>query len=472
MADVVHRLDLEVRPATSALRGSVPVPTDKSIAHRALLLAAIAEGTSELRGVAALGATGVTRRAVEALGVRCEDAGEGVVRVEGKGLAGLTEPAAPIDCGGAGTALRLLAGLLAAQPFRTVLEADAYLRQRPMARVVNPLRKRGATIEGRFHPKKAGEVLAPLTIGPLPPGALLLESEESLVVASAQVKTALLLSGLYADGNTYVSEPVVSRDHTERMLQALGVPVGAVGSVVELDVSAWSPRRLPAFGVTLPGDPSSAAFVLAAGLLVPGSAVSVRGVGLNPTRRGLLEYLRDVGAQVSVEERGAELGEPIGLVHAQYGGPLRRGLLAGETLVRAIDEVPVLCALAARADGVTEIADAAELRVKESDRLAAMARVLTAFGVACEERPDGLLIEGRPGAPLRACEVDSGGDHRIAMTAALLGLVADGPVRVRDVACVSTSFPRFAGTLRALGADVRVVDSGEPARTHAGSDEG
>jgi 3-phosphoshikimate 1-carboxyvinyltransferase len=222
-------------------------------------------------------------------------------------------------------------------------------------------------------------------------------------------------------------------------------------------VGGWD-RRIPPFSLQIPGDLSSAAFLLVAALIVPGSEVILRGVGLNPTRRGLLEYLRDVSAPVSIEERGERMGEPVGDLQVTHGGPLRRGLLAGETLVRAIDEVPALCALAARSEGVTEIADAAELRVKESDRLAAMARVLRAFGVACEERPDGLLIEGKPEGPLTAAEVDSGGDHRIAMTAALLALVADGPSRVRDVACVGTSFPRFAGTLRALGADVRAVE--------------
>lgn len=452
----MNTLDFEINPG-GALRGGVPVPTDKSIAHRALIFGALAAGPCQLAGVAPLGATATTRRALEGLGVRFVDEAPGQLRVEGVGLTGLSAPSAPLDCGGSGTTFRLLAGLLAAQRFQSTLAADAYLSQRPMARIVAPLRRRGATIEGRFHPTRAGEILPPLVLGPLPPGAMLLESEESLPIPSAQVKSALLLSGLYAEGNTYVREPVVSRDHTERMLCALGVPLHAVASLVELDVQRWD-RRLPPFSMQIPGDLSSAAFLIAAALLVPGSEVSLRNVGLNPTRRGLLEYLRDVGATVAVEERGDQMGEPVGEIQAMYGGPLRRGLLAGETLVRAIDEVPVLCALAARSAGVTEIADAAELRVKESDRLAAMARVLRAFGVRCEERPDGLLIEGKPEGPLTAAEVESGGDHRIAMTATLLALVAEGPSRVKDVHCVGTSFPRFAGTLRALGADVRAVE--------------
>jgi 3-phosphoshikimate 1-carboxyvinyltransferase len=449
-------VDFVVTPG-GALRGGVPVPTDKSIAHRALILGALASGPSQLQGVAPLGATAVTRRALEALGVQFTEESPGQLRVQGVGLGGLRPPAAPIDCGGSGTSFRLLAGLLAAQRFASTLSADAYLSQRPMARVVAPLRRRGAVIEGRFHPSRAGELLPPLAIGPLPPEAALLECEESLPIPSAQVKSALLLSGLYADGNTYIREPVVSRDHTERMLRALGVPVQAVASMVELDVAQWN-RRIPPFSIQIPGDLSSAAFLLVGALLLPGSELTLRQVGLNPTRRGFIEYLRDVGAPLAVEERGDQMGEPIGDLQLMYGGPLRHGSLGGETLVRAIDEVPAVCVLAARSEGVTEICDAAELRVKESDRLAAMARVLRAFGVRCEELPDGLRIEGQPEGPLRAAEVESGGDHRIAMAATLLALVADGPSRVRDVGCVGTSFPRFAGTLRALGVAVCAVE--------------
>jgi 3-phosphoshikimate 1-carboxyvinyltransferase len=451
------RVDLRVQPATKALSGGVPVPCDKSIAHRGLLLGAIATGQTELRNFSAGEGNLATLRAIEALGARVEEGGDGVLRIEGKGLLGLSEPAGPIDCGGSGTTIRMLAGLLAGQHFQSTLAADAYLGQRPMARVVGPLRRRGASIEGRFHPSKAGEVIAPLVIGALPPGQALIESEESLPIPTAQVKSALLLSGLYADGNTYVREPLVSRDHTERLLRALGVPIEAVATMVELDVSRWS-RRIPAFSMTIPGDFSAAAFLIGAALLVPGSRVAIRDCGLNPTRRGLLEYLRDAGASLTVEERADSLGEPVGLVFAEHG-PLRGGVFAGELLVRGLDEVPVLCAIAARSHGVTEIADAAELRVKESDRLAAMAGVLRAFGVRCEERRDGLVIEGRPEGPLPAAEVESGGDHRIAMTAALLGLVADGESCVRDAGCIATSFPRFAGTLRALGADLRAVEA-------------
>jgi 3-phosphoshikimate 1-carboxyvinyltransferase len=453
----VGRTDLRVQPATRPLTGGVPVPCDKSIAHRGLLLGAIATGQTELRNFSAGDGNLATLHAIQALGAPVEEIGPGALRITGHGLLGLSEPAAPIDCGGSGTTIRMLAGLLAGQHFRSILAADEYLSQRPMARVVGPLRRRGASVEGRFHPTRGGEVLAPLEIGPLPPGQALIESEEQLPIPTAQVKSALLLSGLYADGNTYVSEPLVSRDHTERLLRALGVPIEAVATMVQLDVSRWS-RKIPAFAMTIPGDFSAAAFLIGAALLVPGSQVAIRDCGLNPTRRGLLDYLRDAGANLSIEERADSLGEPVGVISAGYGA-LQGGLFAGELLVRGVDEVPVLCAIAARSHGVTEIADAAELRVKESDRLAAMARVLRAFGVECEERRDGLIIQGRPEGALTAAEVESGGDHRIAMTAALLGLVADGESCVRDAGCIATSFPRFAGTLRALGADLRAVEA-------------
>jgi 3-phosphoshikimate 1-carboxyvinyltransferase len=451
----VSRVDFVVQPARAPLRGSVPVPSDKSIAHRALIFASLAEGTSEIRGFSYGGDNVSTLEAMRAMGVRVEDDGEGTLKVHGVGLHGLRAPAGPLDCGNSGTTMRILSGVLAAQPFQTTLVGDASLSKRPMARIAGPLRRRGATIEGAFHPTKAGEITPPLVIGPLPAGARLMGIEEDMRVASAQVKSALLLSGLYADGPTYVKEPLVSRDHTERMLQALGVPIRAVGTVVELDPAGFS-GVLRAFSMDVPGDLSAAAFLVGAALLVPGSEVVVRGVGLNRTRSGFLDFLRDIGALLTAEERGDAMGEPVGDLFVR-GGDLRSGLLAGEVVTRAIDEVPALSAIAARGRGTTEIADAAELRVKESDRLRAMARVLAAFGVTSEERPDGMKIVGHPDAPLTAADVDSEGDHRIAMSAVMLGLVADGETRVRDVECVGTSFPRFAGTLRALGADVRAV---------------
>ncbi|MEZ4293536.1 MAG: 3-phosphoshikimate 1-carboxyvinyltransferase [Polyangiaceae bacterium] len=440
---------------TRPLTGSVPLPADKSIAHRALLFAALAKGKSRIAAPVLGEDNASTAGALRAMGVRIDEA-EGEVAVEGAGLEGLAAPSAPLDCGNSGTTMRLLAGLLSAQRFATTLTGDASLSRRPMERVARPLRLRGARIEGELDPRKPGECTAPLRIGPLPEPHVLGPLEQEMKVASAQVKSALLLSGLYADGPTYVREPSLSRDHTERMMSALGVPVRTMGPMVELDPAEWS-GQIDAFDLTVPGDLSAAAFLLAAAHVVPGSRVDVRGSGLNPTRTGVLDVLRDMGGAFEVEAHGDALGEPVGLVRASWAS-LSAARIGGELVARSIDELPILIGLAARARGVTVVADAAELRVKETDRIAAMAELLRAFGVACEEQADGIAVEGRPDGPLAAADVNSHGDHRIAMTAAVLGLVAADKVRVRDVACIRTSFPRFVGTLRALGATIEVEE--------------
>lgn len=451
--------DLVIHPADRPLFGSVPVPADKSIAHRAILLAGIAGGRSRIRGGALGEDNRATLAAMRALGVAAEETAPGELEIEGAGLSGLKEPAAPIDCGNSGTTMRLLAGLLVGQRFAARLVGDGSLSRRPMERVARPLRLRGGRIEGRIDPRRVGEITAPLDVGPLPAPHVLSGLEYDLPIPSAQVKSAILLSGLYAAEPTYVREPIVSRDHTERMLCALGVPVRAVGAMVELDAPSWSGEISP-MDLAVPGDLSAASFLIAAAQIVPGSRVTARRVGLNPTRAGLLEALRDMDGVFAAEARGEELGEPIGDLHAG-AAELRAARVGGEVAARAIDELPILCALAARARGITELRDAAELRVKESDRIAAMAEVLRAFGVGCEERPDGIVIEGRPEGPLAAADVESRGDHRVAMAAAVLGLVAAGPTRVRDAACIATSFPRFVGTLRALGARIEVAAGAE-----------
>lgn len=456
MTDGAPRRDFVVRGDPGrALRGGVPVPSDKSIAHRGLILGALGRGTTELRRFSYGGDNVSTLGIVRALGVEVDDDGAGTLRVHGKGLLGLTAPADDLDCGNSGTSMRVLAGVLAAQPFSSRLVGDASLSKRPMARVADPLRRRGARIEGVFHPSKAGEITPPLSITGLADGHRLGASEEVLAVASAQVKTALLLSGLFADGSTMVREPLVSRDHTERMLAALGLPIEAIGPLVRFDVARFD-GELPAFSMDIPGDLSAGAFLWVAAALSPGGAVTVRDVGLNPTRAGVLDVLRLVGAHVEVEPRTDALGEPIGHVTVR-GGPLLGAAVGGELVVRSIDEIPIVTCLAAGMHGTLRVTDARELRVKESDRLAAMAEVLRAFGLACEELPDGLVVEGARGRPLHTADVESRGDHRIAMSAAVLGCFAEGETRVRDVDCVATSFPRFAGTLRALGADVRAV---------------
>ena len=444
-----------------ALRGRLEVPGDKSIGHRALLFAALARGDSLIRGLSAGLDNRATADVLRALGVSLEETGEGV-RVSGVGLHGLRMAKGALDCGNSGTSMRLLSGLLAGQRFGSRLVGDASLRSRPMMRVVGPLRARGALIAGASG-AKLDEVYAPISIAPLVEGESLLGLEYDMPVASAQVKSALLLSGLYATGPTSLSEPVVSRDHSERMLAYLGAPIRVAGPMVQLDPAgpgddgaAWS-GGWDGFDWEVPGDLSSAAFPLAAALTVPGSRVEIDRVGTNPTRTGLLDALRDMGARMTTRSLGAAAGgEPFACLDAEYGA-LRAGRVGGELLVRMIDEVPVLAALAARASGSTDIRDASELRVKESDRLRAMAETLGAFGVPVEELPDGLRIEG--GSALHPARVDSRGDHRVAMSAAVLALGIEGESVIEDVDCVRTSYPSFAETLRALGADLSEVEA-------------
>jgi 3-phosphoshikimate 1-carboxyvinyltransferase len=444
-----------VHPVQGPLRGSVPVPSDKSIGHRALLFGALADGVTRIRDFSRGEDNLSTAGALRAMGIRIDEISPSEVHVHGKGLFGLEAPQADLDCGNSGTTMRLLCGVLAAQPFDSTLVGDASLTKRPMNRIAVPLRRRGARIEGAPHPKKAGEITAPLRISGLKEGEFLTGLEFESPVSSAQVKSAMLLSGLYAHGPTYVKEPYVSRDHSERMLQAIGAPLRTMGPIVELDPAGWDGKLSP-IDVDLPGDISAAAFLLVAGTIVDGSEVMVRFVGTNPTRTGILDMLRDMGAPAQLEPLGDRAGEPIANVVVGKADLVGR-LFGGETVARAIDEVPILCALAARAKGTTTICDAKELRVKESDRIATMAKVLRAFGVGCEEREDGLVIEGTQ-APLKACRVDCEHDHRIAMTAAVLALLADGPSTIDGAEVIATSFPKFVATLRALGARVDVEE--------------
>lgn len=450
--------DLRVFPiGDGRLQGSVPVPSDKSIGHRSLLFAALCRGKSKISGFSFSADNVSTKDALAAMGIQSQVTGKAELEVTGQGIFGLRAPQVPLDCGNSGTTMRLLTGILAAQPFPSTLIGDASLSRRPMMRVVGPLRARGARIEGQPHPKKAGDVTAPLAIAGLPEGEYLGPLEYASPVVSAQVKSAILLSGLFAHGATHFREPAVSRDHTERMLQALGVPLKTVGPVIELDPAGWS-GEMPAFDIEIPGDISAAAFLMVAAQIVPGSRVTIRAVGTNPTRTGILEILRDMGGGLSVESLGERAGEPLAEIHA-FASALRPGRIGGEVVARAIDEIPITCALAARASGTTVIRDAEELRVKESDRIATMVGVLRAFGVKAEELPDGMEIEGKEG-PLTPAEVESHGDHRIAMTATVLGLLGKEPSIVRDVDCITTSFPKFVATLRGLGARIDVSNDG------------
>ena len=444
---------LVVHPAGRGLEGSVPVPSDKSIGHRALIFAALADGTSRIAGFSHGEDNVSTATCFRALGVGIEDVSRTELKVTGAGLFGLRAPDRDLDCGNSGTTMRLLSGILCAQQFASRLVGDASLSGRPMMRIVGPLRARGGHLDGKPHPKKAGDVTAPLDIRALVNGEFLTELELDSQVASAQVKSAVLLSGLYAHGATFFREPTLSRDHTERMMLAMGVPLQTRGPVVSLDPSGWDGKLAP-LDIEVPGDVSAAAFLLVAAQIVPGSKVSIRDVGVNPTRTGLLEIARDMGAGLRVEPQGDRAGEPLANLHGWHE-PLRSGRIGGELVPRAIDEIPIACVLAARAAGATVITDAEELRVKESDRLATMAGVLRAFGVECEETPDGMRIVGSD-RPLTPADVESRGDHRIAMSAAVLALAASGPSTIRDADCIATSFPRFVGTLRALGARVDV----------------
>lgn len=445
---------LKVFPAEKPLSGSVPVPSDKSIGHRALIFGALSRGSSRIRGFSYGEDNVATLNAFRAMGVSFDDDSRGTLVCHGVGLNGLDAPQSDLDCGNSGTTMRLLCGLLCAQPFPSRLVGDASLSRRPMARVAGPLGKRGGHIQGVPHPQKQGDITAPLSIAGVEGGTRLEPLEYAMPIASAQVKSALLLSGLYASGPTIVSEPLLSRDHTERMLQALRLPIETAGTLVKLHPPA-DPSCIEAFEIDVPGDMSAAAFILAAGLLVEGSTITVRNTGLNPTRTGFLDIVKQFYGSLRVQPQGDALGEPVGQV-STGASELKGAGVGGEIATRAIDEIPIACALAARAKGETRFSDVAELRVKESDRIAEMVTVLRAFGLSADETEDGLVVQGQPEGRLKPALVRSRGDHRIAMSAAVLGLLADGETRVEDADCIGTSFPRFVGTLRALGARIEV----------------
>lgn len=443
-----------VKPAEKPLRGAFDLPGDKSIGHRALILSALASGRSTLRNLSGGDDNHRTRAVLAAMGVAMTDL-DGALTVDGVGLAGLRAPKGDLDCGNSGTTMRLMAGVLVAQDFASRLVGDASLTRRPMGRVTRPLRGRGARIEGAIDPARRDEV-PPLEISALDGGKRLFELEYELPVASAQVKSALLLSGLWADGATSLREPHVSRDHTERMLLSMGVPLDTMGSAVRLDPAGWSGVLSP-LDLDVPGDPSSAAFLVVAAHVVAGSRVAARRVCTNPTRAGFLEVLRDMGGGAVLDPKGERGGEPVGNLHVGVGdtGSLRRGArVGGELAVRSIDEIPALVAAAAVAPGESRFEDVGELRVKESDRVAALVEMVRAFGLEAEATGDAFTVQG--GRPKGGATVRSYGDHRIAMAAAVLALAADGETLVDDVGCIDTSFPSFAAILRGLGATLDV----------------
>lgn len=425
--------------ARRALSGRARVPGDKSISHRAVMLGSLAEGLTEVEGFLEGEDTRATARAFEAMGVRIERPEPGRLRIHGRGMRGLEPPSAPLDMGNSGTAMRLMAGILAAQRFPSVLIGDASLTQRPMARVTVPLVQMGADIRARE------DRFAPLEIRP---ASGLRGRRFELEVASAQVKSCLLLAGLYAEDETTVVEPRATRDHSERMLAAFGAPIRVDG----LTVSVSRCDVLRGTRVQVPADISSAAFPLAAALLVPGSEIVLEGVGMNPRRTGLLDALALMGADIVRDNPRLQGGEPVADLRVRHA-PLH-GIEVPEALVPdMIDEFPILFIAAACAEGVTVVRGAEELRVKESDRIAVMAAGMRALGADIEETPDGARIRG---GSLHGGLVDSAGDHRCAMSFAVAGLVADRAVEVLDCSNVATSFPGFVALMRELGAAIEM----------------
>jgi len=416
-----------------SLRGTVALPGDKSISHRYAMLAAIAEGPSELRHFASSQDCRSTLGCLRGLGVEVREEGDAVT-VFGRGLNGLCAPAGVLDAGNSGTTMRLLSGILAGQTFQSTISGDESLSRRPMGRIAQPLRLMGAAVEARARD------LPPLTIR----GGKLRGLRYALPVASAQVKSCVLLAGLYSQGATAVREDIPTRDHTEIALANFGCAVRQDGSWIEVETGP----RLIGRNLDVPGDLSGAAFFLAAAALVPDSELILPHVGLNHRRRELLDYLQSAGMDIAVENLSECAGEPRGDLRVRHStGFLDGGMPAiGEPLAASlIDEIPVLAVLGSQTAGGIEISGAGELRVKESDRIAALAANLAAMGARVEERPDGLIIRGRQ--RLRGADIDTRGDHRIAMAFAVAGMAADGETRIHDAECAAVSYPDFWDTL-------------------------
>ena len=414
------------------------LPGDKSISHRYAMLAAIARGSSEIRHYASSQDCHSTLGCLGALGVGVEVRGD-TVTVHGRGLHGLKAPDGVLDAGNSGTTMRLLSGILAGQQFESTMTGDASLSRRPMARVAQPLRLMGASVETR-----SGE-LPPLKIR----GGNLKGIRYELPVASAQVKSCVLLAGLYGEGATAVRDKIPTRDHTEIALRDFGAVVRCHGSWIEVEPEP----KLQGRSLEVPGDLSGAAFFLVAAALVPGSEITMPRVGLNRRRRELLDYLQTAGMDIRVENETDHAGEPRGDLRVRYSsGLLSRCLpdIGGSVAASLIDEIPVLAILGSQTAGGVEISGARELRVKECDRIAALAANLGALGAQVEEKPDGLVIPG--GQRLRGADIDTRGDHRIAMAFGVAGLVADGETRVHGAECASVSFPDFWEALARLQA--------------------
>lgn len=417
----------------SSLKGSTTVPGDKSISHRSVMFGAMAKGVSQVRGWLNAGDTEATLACVQQLGIKIERHDANTLTIHG----GELQPSdAPLNMVNAGTGIRLLAGIMAGQSFPSVLDGSEQLRRRPMKRIITPLSQMGAKIE-------SNNGYIPLNITP----AKLQGIEYDMPVASAQVKSCVLLAGLFAEGATTVIQPGLARDHTEIMLQSMGADIQTAGDRITLTPG----NELQPLDLTVPGDFSSAAFLIVAALLIPDSDITLIGVNLNPTRTGLLDVLQSMGADIQVTETGTEAGEPVGEIRVK-ASELRGTTVSGEMVVRMIDEFPILMVAALYASGETIVRDAQELRVKETDRIAVMASELRRLGAIIGETDDGFVINGQQ--QLVGSVADGHDDHRVAMSLTVAGLVAGGETTVTDAACTRDSFPGFADVLKALGAPI------------------
>jgi 3-phosphoshikimate 1-carboxyvinyltransferase len=428
-----------IQPA-KFLTGGVELPGDKSISHRYAMLAALAEGTSELRHFSAAADCHSTLGCMSALGAEIRIEKE-IVRITGRGPRGLKESRRALDAGNSGTTMRLLAGILAGQEFTSKLTGDASLQKRPMKRVVAPLREMGADIRAR------DDNFAPLEIR----GARLRVIDYKMPAASAQVKSAVLLAGLFAEGVTSVTEPTRTRDHTELALEEFGVAIEKHGRTVRVHglAGADGSGKLRARTLDVPGDLSSAVFLIAAALLLPESNIMIHNVGLNPTRTAILDVFAGMGASINMISVRSAHGELTGDLSVK-GAKLKGGVIEGAQVPLVIDELPMLAALGPFTEEGIEIRDAAELRVKETDRIAALTENLRRMGAKVEERPDGLRVEGRRAGKLHGAEIDPHGDHRIVMAFSVAALAAEGPTVIRDANCAAVSFPAFYEVLNRL----------------------
>jgi len=419
-------MNITIKPEEN-LKGQITVPGDKSISHRSVMLGSLADGETRIKNFLMGEDCLNTLKAFSAMGVQTEMKNDGTVIIHGKGLDGLQEPSDVLNVGNSGTSIRIMSGILAGQPFYSVITGDESIRQRPMGRITEPLRQMGTRIYGRENGQKA-----PLTII----GGNLKAIDYKTPVASAQVKSSVFFAGLFADGDMIVTEPAPSRDHTERMLRFFGADVQKDGLTCRVKCRP----QLKAQEITVPGDISSAAYFIVAALICRGAEIIVKDVGVNPTRTGMLEALKMMGAKIKVENERQVSGEPVADIGVAYSN-LHGRTFSGDLIVKMIDEIPLIAVAATQAEGETVIKDAKELRVKETDRIAAIAKGLQNMGAKVKELSDGLIIPGNQ--KLRGATCESYSDHRIAMSMAIAALIAEGETTIKNVECVETSFPGF-----------------------------